>query len=129
VHNYHRDGAMRFDANGGGSVNYEPNSFGGPVEDARFKEPPLPISGDADRYNHREGNDDYKQPGDLFRLMTPDQKQQLVKNLGAAMSSVPREIQLRQLCHFYRADPAYGEGVARELGIDVGEMEGALRTV
>lgn len=43
MHNYQRDGAMRFDANGGGAVNYEPNSFGGPVEDPSVKEPPLPI--------------------------------------------------------------------------------------
>ena len=28
VNNYQRDGQMRFDQNGGGSVYYEPNSFG-----------------------------------------------------------------------------------------------------
>ena len=53
VHNYHRDGAMRFDGNDGGAVNYEPNSFGGPKEDPAFREPPLHITGDADRYDHR----------------------------------------------------------------------------
>jgi catalase len=124
VHSYHRDGAMRFDGNSGGAVNYEPNSFGGPVEDPRFKEPPLAIDGDADRYNHREGNDDYTQPGNLFRLMSDDQHRQLFNNLAGAMSTVPREIQLRQICHFYRADPAYGEGVAKALGIKVEELEG-----
>jgi catalase len=30
-----------------------------------------------------------------------------------------QEIQLRQICHFFRADPAYGIGVANLLGIDV----------
>jgi catalase len=30
-----------------------------------------------------------------------------------------RNIQLRQLCHFYRADPNYGLGVATALGIDL----------
>jgi catalase len=126
VHTYHRDGAMRFDGNSGGAVNYEPNSMGGPVEDHRYVEPPLAISGDAGRYNHREGNDDYKQPGDLFRLMTPDQKKRLFANFAAAMSTVPREIQLRQIHHFHKADPAYGEGVAKALGIPVKELEGAL---
>jgi hypothetical protein len=48
---------------------FEPNSFNGPVEDHRFDEPPLKLSGDAARYNHREGNDDYRQAGDLFRLI------------------------------------------------------------
>jgi catalase len=67
VTHYHRDGSMRFDENAGGAVNYEPNSRGGPVEDPRFKEPPLKITGDADRYDHRVGNDDYTQAGNLFR--------------------------------------------------------------
>jgi catalase len=30
-----------------------------------------------------------------------------------------RDIQLRQICHFFRADPAYGMGVARALGISL----------
>ena len=118
VHTYHRDGLMRCDDNGGGSVNYEPNSFGGPVEDPRFKEPPLKISGDADRYDHREGNDDYTQAGNLFRLMTPDQQQRLFANIARAMAGVPEEIVHRQLGHFHKADPAYAKGVAAALGIE-----------
>jgi catalase len=118
VNDYHRDGAMRFDDNGRGSVNYEPNSFGGPVEDPAFKEPPLPILGDADRYNHRIGNDDYGQPGALFRLMSADQKRQLFDNIAAAMQGVPEEIQRRQIAHFAKADPTYGYGVAERLGLE-----------
>jgi catalase len=117
VRNYHRDGAMRFDDNSGGAVVYEPNSFGGPIEDPAFKEPPLPVSGAADRYNHRIGNDDYAQPGALFRLMSADQKRQLFDNIAAAMQGVPQEIQLRQIGHFAKADPAYGRGVAERLGL------------
>jgi catalase len=117
VHNYHRDGAMRFDDNGKGAVNYEPNSFGGPVEDARYKEPPLKIMGDADRYDHRAGNDDYTQAGDLFRLMTQERKDVLMDNIAAAMTGVPETIVRRQLAHFYGADPAYGEGVAKRVGV------------
>jgi len=120
VHSYHRDGTMRSDGNDGGAVHYEPNSFGGPVEDPRFKEPPLPTSGDADRYNHRIGNDDYGQPGALFRLMTGDQKRQLFDNIAAAMQGVPEAIQLRQIGHFAKADPAYGAGVAERLGLGAG---------
>ncbi|HEY6334436.1 MAG TPA: catalase [Alphaproteobacteria bacterium] len=117
VHNYHRDGAMRFDGNHGGAVNYEPNSFGGPVEGHRFKEPPLKISGDADRYDHREGNDDYGQAGALFRLMSKAQQKQLFDNIAAAMQGVPEEIQLRQIGHFAKADQAYGRGVVERLGL------------
>lgn len=117
VHTYHRDGNMRFDGNFGGAVNYEPNSFDGPTEDPRYLEPPLKISGDADRYNHRDGNDDYTQPGNLFRLMSDDQKQQLFSNVVAAMQGVPERIRVRQLAHFYKADPGYGQGVAKGLGL------------
>lgn len=117
VHTYHRDGAMRFDGNGGAGVNYEPNSFGGPVQDARFVEPPLRISGDAARYDHRDGNDDYTQPGDLFRLIGPEAQARLCKNIAQAMQGVPDFIVQRQLVHFYKADPAYGEGVAKALGV------------
>jgi catalase len=103
---------MRFDGNGGGSVNYEPNSFGGPVQNPAYREPPLKITGDADRYDHREGNDDYSQAGALFRLMSPDQQNQLMDNIAGAMVGVPREIVERQIAHFAKADPAYGAGVA-----------------
>lgn len=89
---YHQDGNMRFDGNFGGAPNYEPNSMGGPVEDARYLEPPLKVSGDAARYDHRQGNDDYKQPGALFRLMNPSQKEQLFNNLSDAMEGVPERI-------------------------------------
>jgi catalase len=119
VQHYHRDGFMRFDNNYGGAVHYEPNSFGGPVEDPSFKDPPLNISGDADRYDHRVGNDDYTQAGNLFRLMNADQKSQLIANIVNAMKTVPKDIQERQIGHFYKADPAYGEGVAKGLGLPV----------
>jgi catalase len=115
VHNYHRDGAMRFDGNGGGSVNYEPNSFGGPVEDPRAKELPLAIHGAADRYDHREGNDDYTQAGNLYRLMTPESRDRLHKAIAGAMAGVPAEIVERQLDHFAKADSRYGEGVRAAL--------------
>jgi catalase len=126
VHTYQRDGVMRFDGNYGGAVNYEPNSFKGPAEDPGFKEPPLKISGDADRYDHREGNDDYTQAGNLFRLMSPNQKSQLIENIVNAMKTVPKEIQERQVQHLYRADPAYGEGVAKGLGLSGAKVASCL---
>ena len=117
VHSYHRDGLTRFDGNAGGAVNYEPNSFGGPVEDPRFKEPPLRITGDADRYDHRAGNDDYTQAGALFRLMSSDEQERLMDAIAGAMQGVPDTIVRRQLGHFGKADPAYGNGIARRLGL------------
>ncbi len=115
VNTYHADGPMNFLAPKSSDAYYEPNSFDGPKEDHRFNEPPLKISGDADRYNHRDGNDDYTQPGDLFRLMSDDQKRQLCSNIAEAMTGVPEHIIERQLGHFDKADPAYGNGVREAL--------------
>jgi catalase len=118
VHTYHADGTMRLSGSTNPDAYYEPNSYGGPVEDLRVKEPALKLLGDADRYNHRDGNDDYRQAGELFRLMTDSQKQQLFSNIKAAMEGVPQEIVKRQLLHFHLADPDYGAGVAKALGCD-----------
>ncbi|MGE9267934.1 MAG: catalase [Verrucomicrobiales bacterium] len=118
VNTYHADGPMNFMEPKASDAYYEPNSFNGPSQDGRFAEPPLRISGDADRYNHRDGNDDYTQPGDLFRLMSADQQAQLFGNIAAAMEGVPEEIVQRQLVHFHRADPAYAEGVAQAVGVE-----------
>ena len=115
---YQRDGSMRFDDNGGNAPNYEPNSFGGPVENHVYDEPPLKISGYADRYDQKRGVDiDYVQPGNLFRLMSDDQKQLLFKNIAGSLKKVPKEIQEKMLVHFYKADEAYGDGVAKEIGL------------
>ena len=115
VRNYQRDGAMRFDDNGGGSVNYEPNSFDGPVEDVSVKEPPLVISRCADLYDHREGNDDFTQAGNLFRMMSKDEQERLMDTIAGAMTGVPSDIVERQLGYFRKADAAYGEGIAKRL--------------
>ncbi len=117
VHNYQRDGPMRFDDNGGASVVYEPNSFGGPEADPAYKEPPLKISGDADWYDQKRGvDDDYIQPGNLFRLMPPDEQKRLIANITSSLMKVPKEIQEVMISHFRKADRAYGDGIAKGLG-------------
>ena len=117
VHHYHKDGAMRFFQNDAGNPDlyYEPNSFGGPTEDPSFREPPLRISGDADRYNHRIGSDDYAQPRALFEIFDDEQKQRLFSNIAGAMQGVPENIIERQMIHFQKIDPAYAKGVMEAL--------------
>lgn len=118
VHHYHKDGSMRFFRNDAGNPDlyYEPNSFGGPTQDPSVAEPPLRISGDAARYNHRDGNDDYTQAGNLFRLLPEGEKARLFQNIAGSMQGVPQAIIDRQLAHFDKADPAYGAGVRAALG-------------
>jgi len=122
VHTYHADGTMRLTGNANPDAYYEPNSFNGPAQDPSVKEPRLKLSGDADRYNHRDGNDDYRQAGDLFRLMSVAQREQLFDNIKAAMEGVPIEIVKRQVAHFYRADPEYGIGVATRLDLAASDI-------
>jgi catalase len=118
-HTYNRDGAMRFDGNSGAAVNYEPNSFNGPTQDPAFRERPRTITGSVDRHNHRHDGDYYTQPGNLFRLMKPDARERLIGNIVASMKSVPQRIQELQIQHFHKADPAYGAGVAKGLGLEI----------
>jgi len=129
VHTYNRDGAMRFDGNSGSAPNYEPNSFHGPAEDPAYRERARTISGSVDRHNHRLDGDYYSQPGNLFRLMKPDAQKRLIGNIVGTMASIPREIQERQIRHFFKADPNYGRGVAEGLGLKLDEvMNGELAT-
>ena len=115
---------MRFDGNGGQAVNYEPNSFGGPTQDNKYVERPKEPSGTVARHDHRSDADYYTQPGDLFRLMTTDAKQRLIANIVGSLKQTPRRIQELQVQHFYKADPAYGTGVAKGLGLDVEAVAG-----
>ena len=117
VNHYQRDGFMRHDDNGGIGPNYEPNSFNGPAQNPDYSEPPFPVDGDGARYDHRDGNDDYTQAGNLFRLLTQPEQQRLIDNIVGSLGTVPQYIQERMLVHFYKADPAYGEGVAKGLGL------------
>jgi len=122
VNNYQRDGQMRFDANGGGSVYYEPNSYGGPAESPDAKQAAYAVSGQADSVAY-DRDDHYTQPGDLYRLLSGEERTRLVQTVVSAMEPVERDdIKLRQIGHFYKADPDYGRRVAEGLGLQVPEQ-------
>lgn len=118
VHNYMRDGQFGGMVDEGtGHPNYFPNSVeGAPQPDPEGAEPAWHL-GDVtvDRYNSREDHDDYTQAGDLYRLMSQDEKERLTSNLAAALAPCRQEIVDRQLAHFDRADPDYGERVRKAL--------------
>ncbi|MFY0477057.1 catalase [Achromobacter marplatensis] len=118
VHSNQRDGAMRVDGNYGGALHYTPNSFGAWEDQPAYREPPLKINGDGDFWDFREDDDDYfKQPGDLFRLMSKAQQQVLFENTARAMGNAPEFIKRRHVANCAKADPAYGAGVAQALGL------------
>ncbi len=119
---YHRDGQMRVDGNYGATLGYEPNGYGEWQEQSEFKEPPLELDGAGDHWNHREDDADYySQPGDLFRLMSKEQQQVLFENTARAMGDAPLVIKNRHIYNCTQADEAYGQGVAKALGITESE--------
>ncbi len=108
VNHYQRDGYMAVNGNGGGRPVYEPNSIDGPVEDPASKSTSFELEGVADSVAY-DSEDHYTQPGDLYRLMSEDEKSRLVKNFADHMRQVTRDdIKLRQIEHFYKADPEWG---------------------
>ncbi|WP_116140215.1 catalase [Trinickia diaoshuihuensis] len=113
-HTFHRDGGMRVDGNQGGNVNYEPNRFGDYAQDPSAAEPPL-AAGAVERYDHRDDDDYYSQPAQLFRLFDEGQRARLFGNIARSIRGVPQSLVERVLEHFERIDPAYAEGVRRAI--------------
>ncbi len=118
VHNYGRDGAMRFDGNGGRGPNYEPNSRGGPVQTDEPGHAGLAIHGLTGSHpwqKHAE-DDDFVQAGQLYRLMSADEKRRLVGNIAGNLAKVRRpEVVARAIGHFRAADAGYGAGIEAAL--------------
>ncbi|MEW5684172.1 MAG: catalase [Pseudomonadota bacterium] len=121
-HSYHRDGQMRVDGNLGATPTYFPNSHGEWSDAGAPDQPALELEGAAAHWDHRVDDDHFQQPGDLFRLMTPDQQQALFANTARSLGGAETDIQRRHVDNCRRADPAYGAGVAAALGLAIPEL-------
>ncbi|WP_338448050.1 catalase [Niallia oryzisoli] len=125
-HPYHRDGAMRIHNATEGVVSYSPNSNGEWQDSKEHQEPALNLQDGVDFYNFRDDDElYYEQPGKLFNLMTKDEQQRLFENTARNMQGTTKKVQLRHINNCYRADPVYGQGVAKALGIPMSEIEAA----
>lgn len=121
---YQRDGFMRTDSNFGAKPNYWPNSFKGPEPDISAKALPFEISGKADRYPFTHPNDDFVQPGNLYRdVLTDQDRENLVGNIVDHLGNAKKQIQLRQTALFFKADQEYGRRVAEGLNLDPKKVE------
>jgi catalase len=111
-HNQQRDGAMAID-NGGAAANYDPVRSGMPAAggfghgDAGWQ-----LEGTAGRYDTRATDDHFTQAGNLFRLLSAEEQRDLIENIAGALGQADAATQDRQIGHFLKADPAYGQGVA-----------------
>lgn len=129
VSNYQRDGQMSVNGNGEDAVNYYPNSFDHVKADQNYRRPAQQIgSAIADWYDRNvEGeNDHYSQPGLFFNdVLSRSEQQNLIANIISSMTNITgakrEQIINRQLCHFFRADPALAIAIARGLNIELGD--------
>ncbi|WP_405144750.1 catalase [Paenibacillus sp. FSL H7-0942] len=118
VRNHQRDGLMNVNQDPS-PVNYEPNSSGNsPQEDLAYRDSQVPLQGHVTR-EKIEKTDDYTQSGELFRSFTPVEQQHLLDNLINDLKGVSVDIQMRALCHFFRADGQLGGRLAHGLGVDI----------
>ncbi len=118
VRNYMRDGQFGgITDEGTGHPNYFPNSVdGSPQPDPSYADPVWELgSVTVDRWNSRIDHDDYTQAGDLYRLMSEEEKERLAHNIAAALGSCRRDIIERQLGHIDQADADYGRRVRAAL--------------
>lgn len=125
VANYQRDG-VTFGANGGSGPNYWPNSVAGaPAPKPSAKECPFMLQGVVDRHHVPKPEDDFVQPGILYRqVLSSAERDRLIANLAASLKDVTRpEIQVRAIRNFYLSDVEFGTRVAAALGIDVSKLQ------
>jgi catalase len=127
VMNYTRDGALTMGAYGS-APNYWPNTVAGtPQPDAAYADPAWQLGETVvDRFDSTVDHDNYTQVGALYALFDDAERDRLAARIAGGLGQARYEVQLRQLCHFFRADPDYGQRVAAKLGVDIDEVQASL---
>ena len=77
-----------------------------------MQEPPLRISGDADRYVQEETDADYVQPRKLYtEVFDQAQRDRLHENMAAAMAPCSQQVKERWYAVLEKVHPDYAAGV------------------
>ncbi len=119
--NYQRDGSMNLHSEG--APNYYPNTFGGPEPDVAYTPPPVDVKGLIDRHEYELSDIDFVQAGALYsRVMTDNDKSNLIKNVSSHLKNAQQRIQLRQTAIFYKADADCGTRLSKALGLDLNKV-------
>ncbi|MEU0371159.1 catalase [Streptomyces sp. NPDC006283] len=112
--NYGRDGLMATRNGSRHDKNYEPNSHSGPAQTDAALSAPLAVTGWVGTHPApaHVKDDDFFQAGELYRLMSEDEKGRLIANIAGGLSQVTRDDVIeKNLAHFHSADPEYGKRV------------------
>jgi catalase len=124
VMHYMRDGQGATAETYGSAPNYWPNTrAGAPMPNEKFADPAWDLGQSVvDRFDSTEDHDDFTQAGNLFRMFDEGQRDRLTTRIAGVLGQARPEVQMRQLCHFFRADADYGRRIAEKLKIDVESM-------
>jgi len=74
-------------------------------------------AGEAKRYPHREGYDDFTQANKLYGVITKDARERLIQNITNHMGSVPEDIKVKQLKLFYQVEKELAQKLGQAFGI------------
>ncbi|MED4582418.1 catalase [Brevibacillus choshinensis] len=100
-------------------INYEPSTIGGLHEAKQDGKDHQPyVEGNIVRQKIDRTND-FKQPGDRYRIMEDWEKDDLIANLTDAMLSCDPRIQEKMIHFFTKCDPEYGNRIKQ--GVQAGK--------
>ncbi|XP_077530396.1 catalase-like [Haemaphysalis longicornis] len=111
--NYERDGNMAV-TNQGGAPNYFPNSFSGPVDDAKWNAPRFASPGDVDRWNS-SSEDNFTQPREFWEALSDEERDHLTTNIANHLKDAQDFIRKRAVANFASAHPDFGAAVSKKL--------------
>merc|ERR1711997_117369 len=112
-------GTMNVGGSYGKTPNYEPTAFNGPKEGgSAYAIHGSPVMGPIGRYQYTHPNTNYEQPRTLFNKVFDDaMRKKVMDNIAGHMSGVDTATKERQLQHFMKVDPKFGNGIAERLGL------------
>jgi catalase len=112
-----RDGAMTYQVDYGPNphVNYEPSSMGGLKEAPKTGKDHTPyVQGNLVRQAIERQNN-FKQAGERYRAFEEWEREELINNLGTALSGCQKDIQDRMVAMLTECDEDYGRRVAASI--------------
>lgn len=108
VNNHQMDGHMSTKVQP--EINYEPNSFSNVKESKTDDTSKYEINGQVGSFSY-DNSDYYTQAGNLYRLLSTEERDRLTSNIAETMKGIPSYIIDRQIEHFTKADNDYGTQV------------------
>ena len=76
----------------------------------------------VDRFDSTVDHDNFTQPGNMYRMFDDAHRDRLTTRIAGVLGQARKEVQERQLAHFFNADEDYGRRVAEKLGVEVSKF-------